>query len=27
VTLLKQYFHLDDGMALPRIQATLTAQV
>jgi class 3 adenylate cyclase len=27
VTLLKRYFHLDDGMTPPRIQATLTAQV
>jgi class 3 adenylate cyclase/predicted ATPase len=27
VTLLKRYFHLDDGMTPPHIQATLTAQV
>jgi predicted ATPase len=27
VTLLKRYFHLDDGMTPPRIQATFTAQV
>jgi class 3 adenylate cyclase/predicted ATPase len=27
VTLLKRYFHFDDGMTPPRIQATLAAQV
>ena len=27
VTLLKRYFHLDDGMTPPHIQATLTVQV
>ena len=27
VTLLKRYFHLDDGVPPPRIQATLTAQL